>query len=71
MTTITVQINSKSKLEALLAFLNSLKINFNLQETDQKYNSEFVEKINESRKQIENGQVVRVEKENLKEYLGL
>lgn len=71
MTTITVQVNSKSKLEALLAFLNSLKINFNLQETDQKYNSEFVEKINESRKQIENGQVVRVEKENLKEYLGL
>lgn len=35
------------------------------------YSSEFVAKIEESKEQAKNGQVTRVEKENLKIFLGL
>jgi len=50
--------------------MQALKIKFEISKTDE-YNPEFVEKIMESREQVKNGRVTRVEKENLKEFLGL
>ncbi|PKL78779.1 MAG: hypothetical protein CVV25_10170 [Ignavibacteriae bacterium HGW-Ignavibacteriae-4] len=55
---------------ALKAFLQALKIKFEVSKIDS-YNPEFVKKVLESRKQAKEGKVTRVEKENLKEFLGL
>lgn len=55
---------------ALMAFLQALKITFEVSKKDS-YNPEFTKKILESIKQASEGKVTRVEKENLKEYLGL
>lgn len=55
---------------ALKAFLQALKIKFEVSKIDN-YNPEFVKKVLESRKQAKEGKVTRVEKENLKEFLGL
>ena len=52
------------------AFMQALKIKFEISKKDE-YNPEFVEKIMESKEQVKNGRVTRVEKENLKEFLGL
>lgn len=55
---------------ALKAFMEALKIKFEIAKAES-YNPEFVEKINESRRQAKNGKVTRVKKEALKEFLGL
>ncbi|MFA7326265.1 MAG: DUF2683 family protein [Candidatus Kapaibacterium sp.] len=55
---------------ALKAFLQALKIKFEVSKIES-YNPEFVKKVLESRKQAKEGKVTRVEKENLKEFLGL
>jgi hypothetical protein len=68
MAIITVLINSKSKLEALVAFLNSLRINFKF---EKEYNADFLEKIKQSEREIADGKTVKVNKDNLNEYLGL
>lgn len=39
--------------------------------TDKSYNSDFVSKIQQSQQEFEDGDFIRVEKENLKEFLGL
>jgi hypothetical protein len=58
------------QINALQAFTQALKIKFEVSK-DENYNPEFVEKILESRQQAKSGRVTRVEKENLKEFLGL
>jgi hypothetical protein len=68
MAIITVLINSKSKLEALVAFLNSLRINFKF---EKEYNADFLEKIKQSELEIAEGKTIRVDKDNLNEYLGI
>ena len=58
------------QVNALQAFMQALKIKFEISKTEN-YNSEFVEKVLESRQQAKAGRVTRVKKENLKEFLGL
>ena len=58
------------QVNALQAFTQALKIEFEMPKIGG-YNPEFVEKVLESRQQAKTGQVTRVEKENLKEFLGL
>jgi uncharacterized membrane protein (DUF106 family) len=54
METLIFRPDSKEKLEALKAFAKALKISFASKEEG--YDPEFVSKIQESRKQFENGQ---------------
>lgn len=56
---------------ALKAFMKALKIKFQISTIQDGYNPEFVKKILDSKKQAKNGQVTRVNKENLKEFLGI
>ena len=58
------------QVNALQAFMQALKITFEVSKKET-YNPEFVEKVLESRQQARDGKVTRVEKENLKEFLGL
>jgi len=61
---------TSEQVSALKAFMQALKIKFEISKKDE-YNPEFVQKITESKEQVKNGRVTRVEKENLKEFLGL
>ena len=61
---------TEGQINALQAFTQALKIEFEIPKTGN-YNSEFLEKVLESRQQAKAGCVTRVEKENLKEFLGL
>lgn len=58
------------QVNALKAFMQALKIKYEVSK-EESYNAEFVEKILESQKQVKEGKVTRVKKENLKEFLGL
>jgi len=62
--TTTEQVN------ALKAFMQALKIKFVIS-SEEDYDNEFVQKILESRKQVTQGNVTRIEKENLNKFLGL
>ena len=55
---------------ALKAFAKALKIKFEVT-TEKAYNPEFVEKIQKSKKEFEEGKFTRVEKDNLQQFLGL
>jgi len=55
---------------ALKAFIKALKMKFEVTK-EKPYDSDFVAKIQQSRKQAKEGKTTRVEKENLKEFLGL
>lgn len=61
---------TKEELKALKAFMEALKIKFEMAK-ESPYDPEFVEKVLESRKQVREGEVTRVKKEDLKEFLGL
>lgn len=67
---VIVHPSSQHQVEALQAFLKALKIKFELT-NEEKYNPVLVDKIRESRNQVKKGQVTRVKKEDLKEFLGL
>ena len=60
--TTTEQVN------ALKAFMQALKIKFVIS-SEEDYDNEFVQKILESRKQVTQGNVTRIEKENLNRAL--
>jgi len=62
--------SNKDELTVIKAFLEALKIKFEFTK-EAEYNPEFVAKIQESREQAKKGKVTRVEKANLKEFLGL
>jgi len=55
---------------ALKAFAKALKIKFEVT-TEKAYNQGFVEKIQKSKKEFEEGIFTRVEKDNLQQFLGL
>ena len=61
---------TSEQVSALKAFMEALKIRFEISK-EEIYNSDFVAKIEESRAQAKNGQVTKVKKEDLKEFLGL
>jgi hypothetical protein len=67
--TFIIQTVTPEQESALKAFVKALKMKFEV--TDKPYNAEFVAKIEKSKKQALEGKVTRVEKENLKEFLGL
>lgn len=71
MTTFTVHTDDKEQLKVLKAFMKALKIKFDVSNDDTTYNPEFVAKIMESKQQAENGNYTTVQKEDLKEFLGL
>jgi hypothetical protein len=66
----TAYTEDASQIEAVKAFMKALKIKFEVSK-DLHYNPEFVAKIEKSKQQALDGKVTRVEKENLKEFLGL
>jgi len=67
---IIVEPQNQEQFNVLKAFMNALKIDFKVAEKSE-YNPDFVEKILESKKQVELGKVTRVKKGNIKELLGL
>lgn len=58
------------QVNALKAFMKALKIKFETS-PESPYNPDFVNKIQESRKQVKEGKTTRVEKENLSQFLGI
>jgi len=61
---------SDEQVTVLKAFLEALKIRFEFSK-EEAYNSDFVAKIEKSREQAKNGQVTRVKKNELKEFLAV
>jgi hypothetical protein len=61
---------TNDQVSALKAFMQALKIKFEVAK-EESYNPDFVNKIKESREQAKKTQVTRVDKENLKSFLGL
>jgi len=61
---------TSAQVSALKAFMQALNIKFEISE-EKAYNPEFVAKIKESRQQVKEGKTTRVEKEDIKEFLGL
>jgi len=62
--------SNDNELQVVKAFFKALKIKFEVTE-EQPYNPEFVTKIENSRKEIEEGNFTRVKKEDLKQFLGI
>jgi len=65
MTTVTFPRFDYVQRAQLLAYLNKNKWDFNISEPEEKYNPEFVAKIQESREQERNGQTVKIKTEDL------
>ena len=66
----TAYTDDASQIEAVKAFMKALKIKFEISK-DLPYNAEFVAKIKQSEKEIQEGKTTRVKKEDFKEFLGL
>lgn len=66
----TVHPKTKAQVEALKAFMQALKIKFEVSK-DEAYDPEFVAKIEESKKQYEKGDFISIEKEDIQNFLGL
>lgn len=62
--------NTNEQIEAVKAFMKALKIKFEVSK-ENIYNTDFVKKIEKSKKEFENGEFTRVEKEDLQSFLGL
>ncbi|HQW12539.1 MAG TPA: hypothetical protein PK076_09250 [Saprospiraceae bacterium] len=60
--------SNEEQVTVLKAFLEALKIKFEVAKEDT-YNSDFVEKIMESKRQIAQGNFTEVKKENLKSFI--
>lgn len=72
MTTFTIHTENKEHLNALKAFMKALNIKFEIGEGDENvYDANVVSKIKESEKQYQEGNFTTIQKENLKEFLGL
>ncbi|WP_417589794.1 DUF2683 family protein [Owenweeksia hongkongensis] len=68
--TFIIRPETKEQENALKAFIKALKMKFEISE-GKNYDSEFVAKVEESRQQAYEGKTVQVEKEALKDFLGL
>ncbi len=71
MKTFTIHTDDEEQLNALKAFMKALKIKFEMNKEVKSYNSEFVKKIKESKRQHDNGEYTTVKQEDLKSFLGL
>lgn len=65
-----VQPTTKEQVSALKAFMQALKIKFEVSK-EEDYNPEFVKKIMESKRQYENGDFISIEKKDIKNFLGI
>ena len=63
--------NDISQVEAIKAVMRAFKIQFEITNEKKSYNAEFVAKIKDSKKEIEEGNLTRVKKEDLQQFLGL
>ena len=59
------------QVNALKAFMQALKIKFEISKGEETYNPDFVAKIEESREQYKKGDYKSVEKKNIKNFLEL
>jgi hypothetical protein len=59
------------QVNALKAFMQALKITFEISTVKDSYNPDFVKKIQKSRQQYNEGEFESIEKDNLKNLLGL
>jgi hypothetical protein len=59
------------QVKALRAFMQALKIKFEISKEDDSYDQDFVAKIEESREQYKKGEFLSVEKKEIKSFLGL
>ena len=71
MTTFSFEVDNESDVAKLQAILKAFSVKKLKVEEDEPYNTAFVEKVLESKKQVKAGRVTRVKKENLKELLDL
>lgn len=68
--TLIVHLKTSEEYRALKAFLEALEISF--ETTDEKaYAPEFVNKIQKSKEEFEKGDFISLEKDDLKNFLGL
>jgi len=67
--TFIIHTDNSEQESALKAFIKALKMKFEIAEKP--YNPDFVAKIKQSEKEIQEGKTTRVEKEDFKEFLGL
>lgn len=65
-----VQPKTKEQVTALKAFMQALKIKFEVSK-EEDYNPGFVAKIEESSRQYENGDFISIEKKDIKNLLGI
>lgn len=68
--TFIIHPETKEQENALKAFIKALKMKFEISE-GKTYDSEFVAKVEESRVQAYEGKTTKVDKDNLKDFLGL
>ncbi|MGB3851653.1 MAG: DUF2683 family protein [Tunicatimonas sp.] len=68
--TFIVRPDTAEQEDALIAFVKALKMKFEITE-EQSYDADFVAKVQESRKQYQEGNYTRVEKDELQKFLGL
>ncbi|WP_417601415.1 DUF2683 family protein [Owenweeksia hongkongensis] len=68
--TFIIRPETKEQENALKAFIKALKMKFEISE-GKIYDSEFVAKVEESRNQAYEGKTTKVDKGDLKEFLGL
>ncbi|WP_417608681.1 DUF2683 family protein [Owenweeksia hongkongensis] len=68
--TFIIHPETKEQENALKAFIKALKMKFEISE-GKNYDSEFVAKVEESRHQAYDGKTTKVDKDDLKEFLGL
>ena len=66
---ITAFTQDNSQIEAIKTFMKTLKIKFEIEEKP--YNPEFVVKIRQSEKEIQQRKTIAVKKEDFKQFLGL
>ncbi|MCB9426599.1 MAG: hypothetical protein H6584_06180 [Flavobacteriales bacterium] len=66
---ITLKIKDQSKFKTLLKFLKTLDFVSVVEKDSSPYNPEFVKKIQKSVKQMEEGQVTRID--NISDFLGI
>lgn len=70
METLIVYPKNQKQLAAVEAVLKALNVTF-LKEEAAEYDPDFVAKIETSKKEVQEGKVTRVEKEDLNDFLGL
>ena len=65
---VVIRPRTRERLNALKSFLSAFELDYEVQKP---YNADFVEKIQKSKQEFEDGKFKSVRKEDLKQFLGL